>query len=157
MCSLDKYLLYSYGDETIDELEKIFVEEHLKYCSECRQKLKEIKDFDNELENLNYDDIIFPDKLSVLSELVTENYFPQLEKEEMDMQYSNNKEGRKIIKRLVLEGCKHMYKNSYRRRGKKKSNKYTNVIKNNVKQFCKKKLSKTKMANSTIIKLLKVV
>jgi predicted anti-sigma-YlaC factor YlaD len=48
-CKLNKDLLYSYADNTIEPLEKIFVEEHLKYCKQCRKDLKLIYSIDKNL------------------------------------------------------------------------------------------------------------
>lgn len=157
MCNLDKDLLYSYADGTIDELEKIFVEEHLKYCTQCMKELEDIRSFNNELEGLNFDNIVIPDRLSVLSELVAENCISQLEKEETGVQYSNYKEGMKKIRGVAIEGCRQIYENPYSKMIETRVDKYTDSIKNTAKKFCKKRLAKSKMANSKIMKLLKVV
>lgn len=42
-CKLDKALLQDLLENVIDPVEKIFVEEHLKTCRECRRELKEWK------------------------------------------------------------------------------------------------------------------
>ncbi|MEL1135738.1 zf-HC2 domain-containing protein [Desulfitobacterium sp. THU1] len=43
ICNLDKNLLQDLLDGVIDPVEKLFVEEHLKACSECRQEINELK------------------------------------------------------------------------------------------------------------------
>ncbi|EPR13941.1 anti-sigma factor family protein [Ruminiclostridium papyrosolvens] len=40
---VDASLLQEYLESTIDPLEKIFVENHLKICKECRRELSELK------------------------------------------------------------------------------------------------------------------
>lgn len=157
MCNLDKDLLYSYADETIGELERIFVEEHLKYCTECQQELKKIKGFDDKLETLDYEDIVIPDRLSVLSELVCENCIAELEKEELGVQYSNYKEGMKLVRDVAKQGYRQIYENPYSRMVEERLNQYTYALKNNAKKFCRKKLAKTRIANNKLIKMLKVV
>ncbi|SHN86960.1 zf-HC2 domain-containing protein [Desulfitobacterium chlororespirans] len=42
-CKLDKLLLQDLLDGTIDPLEKLLVDEHLKICPECRKDLNELK------------------------------------------------------------------------------------------------------------------
>jgi hypothetical protein len=42
-CKLDKALLQDLLEGIIDPIEKLFVEEHLKSCKECRQELTELK------------------------------------------------------------------------------------------------------------------
>ncbi len=42
-CKIDKYLLYEYMDKTIDPLEKIFLEQHLKTCTHCRKDITQMK------------------------------------------------------------------------------------------------------------------
>lgn len=157
MCSFDKNLLYSYADETIGELEKIFVEEHLKYCTECQQELKKIRDFDSELKDLNYEDILIPERLSVLSELVAENCVSEMEKEEVDVQYSNFKEGMKLVRETAKEGYRQIYENPYSKMVEKRLNRCSNAIKSKAKKFCRKQLSKTRIANNKLMKILKVV
>lgn len=42
-CKLDKVLLQDLLEGIIDPVEKLFVEEHLKSCKECRKELTELK------------------------------------------------------------------------------------------------------------------
>lgn len=157
MCDFDKELLYSYSDGTVGELECIFVEEHLKYCVECQKELKKAKDFENELENLNYEDIIIPDRLSALAELITENCMSEMEREKVSIQYSNYKEGMKLVREVAKEGYRQIYDNPYSKMVEERLNKYSNVIKKKAKKFYRKKLSKTRVANNKLMKILKVV
>ena len=73
MCKLDKLLLYSYEDNSINPLEKIIVEEHLKYCNECRNELKEIREFEENINHIDFEDIELPDDLDELCSLVIDN------------------------------------------------------------------------------------
>ncbi|HCW54598.1 MAG TPA: hypothetical protein DG753_12885 [Clostridium sp.] len=157
MCNLDKELLYSYADETIEELEKIFVEEHLKYCTQCQDELREIRDFDRKLEELNYDDITVPDRLSIISELVVENFTSEIEKEQVSVKYNNYKEGLKVIREIAKEGYRQIYENPYGKKVEERLSKYSNVIKKQAKKICRKKLSKTRIVNTKFMKKLKVV
>ncbi|HHY28856.1 MAG TPA: hypothetical protein GX523_19325 [Desulfitobacterium dehalogenans] len=42
-CKLDRMLLQALLDDTLDPIEKLFVDEHLKICPECRKELNELK------------------------------------------------------------------------------------------------------------------
>ncbi|NME82520.1 zf-HC2 domain-containing protein [Clostridium sp. SM-530-WT-3G] len=157
MCNFDKELLYSYVDETIGELEKIFVEEHLKYCTRCQNELREIRDFDKKLEELNYDDIVIPNRLFIISEQVVENCISKIENEQVSIQYSNYKEGLKVMLGIAKEGYRQIYDNPYGKKVGEKLNKYSNLIKKQAKKVCRKKLSKTRVVNTKLMKTLKVV
>lgn len=78
MCKLDKELLYSYTDKTIDPLEKIFVEEHIKYCTECQRDLKFIGLVDDVLEK-DFPSVDLPVRLNLLSVMIAENCINQIE------------------------------------------------------------------------------
>jgi hypothetical protein len=80
-CKLDKQLLYSLADNTIEPLERIFVEEHLKYCTECKKELELIKKLDKELNEFKFE-IPIPERLSTLSQLLVENCINQMENED---------------------------------------------------------------------------
>lgn len=42
-CNFEKELLQEYLDKTIDPITSIVLEEHLKYCNECKKELTELK------------------------------------------------------------------------------------------------------------------
>ena len=69
--------------------------------------------FETELENLNYEDIIIPDRLSALAELITENCMSEMEREKVSIQYSNYKEGMKLVREVAKEGYRQIYDNPY--------------------------------------------
>ena len=77
-CRIDKELLYALDDNTIEPLEKIFIEEHIKYCTDCQKDLKTIgiinENIKDELINIE-----FPDKLNIISQLVAENCISQMD------------------------------------------------------------------------------
>jgi hypothetical protein len=63
-CKFDEFLLHEYLDKTIDPLEKIILEEHLKYCASCRRELTELKLMFWEFESLR--EIELPTETSFL-------------------------------------------------------------------------------------------
>lgn len=63
-CKFDEFLLHEYLDGTIDPLEKIVLEEHLKNCTLCRKELTELKLLMWELESLDEMDI--PPEITLL-------------------------------------------------------------------------------------------
>ena len=75
-CRVDKELLYALDDNTIEPLEKIFIEEHIKYCTDCQKDLKLIAIINENIKD-ELMDIEFPDKLSIISQLVAENCISQ--------------------------------------------------------------------------------
>ena len=157
ICRLDKNFLYSYADGTIEPLEKIIVEEHLKYCSECNHELEEIKNMDRELETLKYDDIDIPDRLSLLSELIVENCMNEKEQSDSNVQYNNFKEGMKLIKDTAIKGYMARYENPYDKKIESKLKDCTDFMKGAAKKYCRNKVSKTKFGKSRLLKMLKVV
>ena len=150
-CKLDKQLIYSLADNTIEPLEKIFVEEHLKYCDECKKELQQIKELDNGLSELEFE-ISIPEKLSVLSQLLVENCIDQMENEDMNLRRQNYEEEMKLLKRTIIEAYKVPFNNPYNKFFEDKLTKAAGVIGKPVKNFCNKKMSRIK-----ILKLFKVV
>ncbi|MBB6218844.1 hypothetical protein HNQ80_005019 [Anaerosolibacter carboniphilus] len=63
-CKFDEFLLQEYLDGTIDVLEKIILEEHLKSCAYCRRELTELKLLMWEFESLP--DIELPSEIPLL-------------------------------------------------------------------------------------------
>jgi len=60
MCNMNKQLLYSYADDSIEPLEKIILEEHLKYCEECTDELIKIRNMEYELTTFDFEDKKIP-------------------------------------------------------------------------------------------------
>lgn len=150
-CKLDKQLLYSLADNTIEPLERIFVEEHLKYCNECKKELEQIKEIDKGLNELDFE-ISIPEKLSVLSELLAENCVDQMENKDLILRKRNYDEEMKLLKRTIIEAYKAPYNNPYNKFLEDKLTKAAGVISKPVKNYCNKKMSKIKL-----LKLFKVV
>ena len=157
MCKLNKELLYNYSDGTIEPLEKIIVEEHLKYCSECREELREIQEFDTCLENFDFEDIEIPDKLSSLSELIAENCINEAERNDSKLQYCNYNEGMQLIKETAKKGYKLRYNNPYNKTIRKNVDGSFKIVKKAAKKYCENKFKKSRFSKSTLYKILKAV
>lgn len=63
---IDTTLLQDFIEETIDPLEKIFVESHLKTCKECRRELSELKLMFWELGDKGNYEIEYPKELDAM-------------------------------------------------------------------------------------------
>jgi hypothetical protein len=150
-CKLDKQLLYSLADNTIEPLERIFVEEHLKYCNECKKELQQINEIDDVLSDLEFE-IPIPEKLSVLSQLLAENCIDQMENEDMNLRKQNYEEEMKLLRKTIIEAYKVPFNNPYNKFFEDKLTKAAGVIGKPVKNYCNKKMSKIKL-----LKLFKVV
>ncbi|MFZ5965650.1 MAG: anti-sigma factor family protein [Bacillota bacterium] len=79
-CNFDHFLLQEYLDGTIDPLEKIILEGHLKECVECRKELTSLKLLMWELEDM--DEIEIPEELSLIGEKVIEEMMDRYDCEE---------------------------------------------------------------------------
>lgn len=150
-CKLDKQLLYSLADNTIEPLERIFVEEHLKCCDKCKEDLRLIKEIDKRLDDLEFE-ILIPERLSDLSQLLAENCIDQMENEDIRLRRQNYEEEMKLLKRTIIEAYKAPYNNPYNKFIEDKLTKAAGVISRPVKNYCNKKVSKIKL-----LKLFKVV
>lgn len=73
-CSFDSDMIQMYIEGTIEPLEKIFAEEHLKVCKNCRKELTRLKLLYFELENLD-EPSQFPDELEQVRNMVLDNVF----------------------------------------------------------------------------------
>ncbi|AEV68363.1 anti-sigma factor family protein [Acetivibrio clariflavus] len=78
-CKFDGDLIQKYIDKTIDPLEKIFVEEHLKVCKKCRKDLTQFKLLYYELEGLEEIQEV-PDELEDIRNMVLDNIFTESNK-----------------------------------------------------------------------------
>lgn len=73
-CKFDTDLIQMYIDGTIEPLEKIFVEEHLKVCKKCRKDMTQFKLLYFELESLEEIKEV-PDELENVRDMVLDNIF----------------------------------------------------------------------------------
>ena len=150
-CKLDKQLLYSLADNTIEPLEKIFVEEHLKYCVECKKELELIKRLDKELNEFEFE-IPIPERLESLSQLLVENCINKMENEDTKLKNYNYNEEMKLLKKTIIDSYKVPYNNPYNKFIERNLTKAVGVIGKPVKKYYDRKISKIK-----ILKLFKVV
>ncbi|CAA7601333.1 Putative zinc-finger [Acididesulfobacillus acetoxydans] len=72
-CKLDKVLLQDLLEGTIDPVEKLFVEEHLKTCRECRQELTELKLLFWDLFDKSNYEVSLPSELDQIKDLILAN------------------------------------------------------------------------------------
>jgi hypothetical protein len=150
-CKLDKQLLYSLADNTIEPLERIFVEEHLKYCTECKKELELIKKLDKELNEFKFE-IPIPERLSTLSQLLVENCINQMENEDTKLKNHNYNEEMKLLKKTIMDAYKVPYNNPYNKFIERNLTKAVGIIGKPVKKYYNGKISKIK-----ILKFFKVV
>lgn len=151
VCKFDEMLLYSFVDNTIEPLEKIFVEEHLKYCTHCKKELEEIYLFDEKLEKIDFD-IPIPERLSVLSKLVLENCISGKEYNSEKLYYKKYLIHMESVRQVVKYSKRAGFNNPYTRFIEDKINKVKYKITSSTKEYCKVKFSGNK-----IFKILKVV
>ncbi len=157
MCNMDKELLYSYADDSIEPLEKIILEEHLKYCEECAEELIEIRNMECKLTAFDFEDIEIPQRLSDLSELIIDNCLNEVEKEKPEITYDNYKECIKLMKSTILDGYKLRYNNPYDKLIKKNIDITTNIVKKAAGTYCKRKFENSRLAKSRLYKILRAV
>ena len=95
-CSkVDSLLLQDLLDQTIDPLEKIFVENHLLTCKDCRRELSELKLMFWELDDKSNYEIEYPAELNTLGNSIIDNFMEEGSKistvEIIDMQLNTMK------------------------------------------------------------------
>jgi hypothetical protein len=73
-CRFDTDLIQMYLDKTIEPLEKLFVEEHLRVCKKCRKELTLFKLLHFELDNLEETEEV-PEELENVRNAVLDNIF----------------------------------------------------------------------------------
>ena len=68
MCKMDLNLLQDYIDGTIEPLERVVLEEHLRLCADCRKELNRLKLIDWDLKNYFREagEVPVPEELAVL-------------------------------------------------------------------------------------------
>ncbi len=99
--NIDATLLQDYLEETIDPLEKIFVESHLNICKECRRELTELKLMFWDLNNKSNYEIEYPEELNTLGTNLIDNFLNEETKigvkKVVNMQVNNLKMSGKFL------------------------------------------------------------
>lgn len=147
-CKFDVMLLYSYVDGTIDTLEKIFLEEHIKYCEKCNKEINAIKLMDESLSSLENN---IPERLSIISELIVENCLQEIEEENLKVKISNYYQDVKTFSSIVISPQKMYYENPVEEFVKHNILKTTKVVLKPIRHYLNKKKPKF-----NLLKLLKV-
>ena len=73
MCQLEQKFLHEYIDGSLEPLERIILEEHLRGCLVCRQELNRLKIIDWDLHKLYEEEISIPPELVKLRQKVLKN------------------------------------------------------------------------------------
>lgn len=149
-CNMDENLLYAYEDGTIDPLEKIFVEEHLKHCGKCRRQLEIIKNIEKNLK-MAENKLKVPDRLSIISQMVAENCIKNIENKDSRVRRRNYGENMKSIRNVIIRSQFVKNNNPYN----KAVNKCVKVMAATAEKPVKKYIKK-KMAKFDLLKVLKV-
>ncbi len=157
MCNMNKELLYSYEDNSIEPLEKIILEEHLKYCNECSDELIGIRKAEEIVSTFDFEDINVPERLSLLKELVYDNCLKEMENEQSRINYDNYKESLRLIRSTLFTGCSYICNNPYDKFLKKNFNRSLKLATKVTKNYCRRKIEKSRFAQSKIYKILKAV
>ena len=101
---IETSLLQDFLEETIDPLERIFVENHLKTCKNCRRELSELKLMFWELGNKANYEIEYPKELESLGTALVNSYLGKKAKsgtqKVVEMQLSTIKMSGKFFKYL---------------------------------------------------------
>lgn len=95
-CKIDKYLLYEYLDKTIDPLERIFLEQHIKECTHCRKDITQMKLLLWEMDEIKESEIEIPSDICKARDAALSNIFEE----------SDSKLTVKDVVSLPLEGLK---------------------------------------------------
>lgn len=141
ICNMDEYLLYAYEDGTIDPLEKIFVEEHLKHCSKCRTQLEIIKNVEKKLQMVQ-SDFPVPDRLSIISQMVAENCIESIEDKDPIVRLRNYREEMKSIGNVIMRSQFLKNKNPYNKAVNKRALRVLAAAETSARKYIKKKVSK---------------
>lgn len=101
---MDDLLLQDFLEETIDPLEKIFVENHLNKCKECRREVSELKLMFWELGNKGNFEIEYPKELDTMGTHLIETFLGKKAKSStrkvVDMQINTIKMSNKFLSYL---------------------------------------------------------
>jgi len=99
---MDASLLQDFLEETMDPLEKIFIESHLSTCKECRREVSELKLMFWELGNKSNYDIEYPKELDTMGTQLIDTFLGEKTKsttrEIVDMQVNTIKISGKFLK-----------------------------------------------------------
>lgn len=140
-CKFDKELLYAFDDKTIEPLEKIFTEEHIKYCTDCQKDLKLItiinENIKDELINIK-----FPDRLSIISQLIAENCISEMEYTSIKPKIHTIIERYRRIHNVITESSGAYKHNPYNNFISNRIDATFNCIKTPVKHMIKNKINK---------------
>lgn len=131
-CKFDENLLYSYVDGTIDALEKIFLEEHIKYCEKCNKELNTIKLIDESLLSIENNT---PERLSIISDLIVDNCLREIEAENFKVKISNYLQDVKTFSSIVINPVKMYYENPVEEFIKYNISKTANLTSKPIKHF----------------------
>lgn len=146
-CKLNKEFLYSYADNTIDPLEKILLEEHLKYCEECSKALALILSIDNTLIDLGKENLTFPKKLNTISKLVAENCISKIEEDNLKLKIKNMYKSYKLTNSSIRNSRNLYKKNPFNRFINKNIKKPITLIKKPIKKSISSKIKKINIFN----------
>ncbi|MBU3093353.1 zf-HC2 domain-containing protein [Clostridium sp. CM028] len=149
-CKFDKELLYAFDDKTIEPLEKIFIEEHIKYCTDCQKDLKLITIINENIKD-ELSHIEFPDKLSIISQLVAENCISEMDNISIRMKVHNIIVTYKGIHNVITESSEAYKNNPYNNFISNRIDATFNYIKTPVKHMIKNKINEM-----SIVKKLKL-
>jgi len=98
---MDDLLLQDFLEETIDPLEKIFVENHLNICKECRREVSELKLMFWELGNKGNFEIEYPKELDTMGTQLIDTFLGKKAKSStrkvVDMQVNTLKMSNKFL------------------------------------------------------------
>lgn len=72
ICEMDYILLLQYVDGTIDPLEKLLLEEHIRTCNSCRRELNRLKILEWDLYHAFHEDIAIPQEVTLIRYQVLE-------------------------------------------------------------------------------------
>lgn len=110
-CKFDEKLLYAYVDKTIEPLEKIFVEEHLKYCAKCREEVKFIKLMDAKIKE-SFNEAQEPENLDDFVDLIIDNCMNETD-EDLNLSLQNYFKDMNAARKSLLQCYSVVYKNPY--------------------------------------------
>lgn len=111
-CRFDENLLYEYVDGTIDELSKIFLEEHLKYCKKCQSEIEMIKLMDSKIKE-TFESDSTPEKLQNFVDLIIDNCMLEEEKEDITLSFKNYTKDMNEARKAIFKAYSNSYKNPY--------------------------------------------
>lgn len=100
-CKFDKFLLQDLLDGVIDPVEKIFLEEHLKVCKECRKEMTALKLLFWDLDNKDNYDVEIPQELDLIKDAVLRRSVGKAQKNIAGMVIEQQRETLKISSKFL--------------------------------------------------------